>query len=457
MATGPAAAEHRVAGQPFEARLTTLDATMVVVSLVIGIGIFRTPAVVARAAGTPWGFLVAWAVGGLVSALGALTFAEIGARFPRPGAYYGVVAECYHPALAFALNWAGQLMQGAGAAGVAFVGAEHLLPLLGAGGPESPGYPSLLRIAGLTLLGLLLGVNFLGVVPGARTQNVLSSLKIVLLAVLGAAALWAGNLSEGLPNGATLGPGPGGFASALVAVFYTFGGYQNTINLGGDVRHASRRIPRAILLGMAIVVVVYLGINLAYLSVLGFGRLAASPLVAAEAASACFGPAGRAIVSVAIVLSAAGFVNATILQVPRAYYAMAKDGGLPSFFLRVDPRTQAQVGALLFLGASMVIPAFFLGSFEKLLSYVMFTDALSLAVVASTVFVLRARDNAPGGLSRSLLPALFVLFLLAVAVRVLIVETSLAIAGLGVMATGAVLFAVMRRRRSGGPASAGPG
>ena len=103
---------------------------MVVFSLVVGIGIFRTPAIVASAAGGTFLFFAAWIAGGLISLIGALTFAEIGSRYPRAGAYYGVVADCYNPTLAFMLNWAQTLMQGAGAAGVAFIGADYLAPVL---------------------------------------------------------------------------------------------------------------------------------------------------------------------------------------------------------------------------------------------------------------------------------------------------------------------------------------
>src|SRR5512141_786810 len=110
---------------------------MVVVSLVVGIGIFRVPAIVARETGSTRAFLLAWLLGGAVSLIGALTFAEIGSRHPRAGGYYRVVADCWHPLLAFMLNWAQTLMQGAGAAGVAFIGAEYLAPLLGLHGPRA--------------------------------------------------------------------------------------------------------------------------------------------------------------------------------------------------------------------------------------------------------------------------------------------------------------------------------
>src|SRR5579862_7315627 len=111
-------------------RLSTFDTSMVVFSLVVGIGIFRTPAIVAGAAGGTALFFSAWILGGLISLIGALTFAEIGSRYPRAGGYYRVVADCYHPTFAFMLNWSQTLMQGAGAAGVAFIGADYLMPVL---------------------------------------------------------------------------------------------------------------------------------------------------------------------------------------------------------------------------------------------------------------------------------------------------------------------------------------
>ena len=114
--------------ESIEARLSAFDVSMVVFSLVMGIGIFRTPAIVAGAAGSTFLFYAAWVAGGLVSLVGALTFAEIGSRYPRAGGYYRVVADCYHPTFAFMLNWSQTLMQGAGAAGVAFIGADYLMP-----------------------------------------------------------------------------------------------------------------------------------------------------------------------------------------------------------------------------------------------------------------------------------------------------------------------------------------
>lgn len=433
---------------PLEPRLSAFDTAMVTVSLVIGIGIFRTPALVARESGSAAAFFGAWALGGAVSLAGALTYAEIGSRLPRAGGYYRVVAECFHPLLAFMLNWSQAILQGAGAAGVAFIGAEYLDLVLLAPDRRTPG--ATLATA-LALMVTLLALNLAGIRSGARTQNLLSLAKIALIAGLAIVALALGPAAGAPTAPLASGGGWAGFTAAAVAVFYTYGGYQCTMNLGGDVRAAPRNLPRGVLLGMALVLALYLAINLAYVRTLGADGVARAPLVAAALARAALGPAGETLVALAIFLSAAGFVNATILQMPRSYRAMAEDGALPAVLGRVNPRTQVQEAGLAFFALTLLGPAFVLGSFEKLLSYVMFSDALALAVVASTVFVLRrrARGREPTGIFRlpgyPVLPAAFVLVLLGVALRVLVAETRMALVGLLLMLAGAPLFVLGRR------------
>ena len=384
-----AAEQHQ---SQIRARLSTFDAAMVVFSLVVGIGIFRTPAIVATAAGGTSLFFAAWIVGGLISLIGALTFAEIGSRHPRAGGYYRVVADCYNPTLAFMLNWAQTLMQGAGAAGVAFIGADYLAPVLLPPRWHTPN--ASLALACATML-ILLILNYRGVKPGVRAQNLLSMLKIAMivglavLALLLAPRVHAPDPANATPTGLRL-------ASALIPCFYAYGGYHLTMNLGADLKDARRRFPLAITVGMFTVVALYLLLNFTYVRVLGISGIAASKLVAAALSRATFGPSGEVLISIAVFLSAAGFVNATIIQMPRSFYAMAQDGVLPPAFLRVNPDTQVQKVGLLFFGVTMLLPAFILGSFEKLLNYVIFTDTLTLAIVASTLFVLRHRRTGEG-------------------------------------------------------------
>ena len=307
-----------------KAKLTMFDATMIVVSLVIGIGIFRTPAIVASSTGTTMLFFAAWILGGFISFLGALTFAEIGSRFPKPGAFYRVVAESYHPSVAFMLNWTNVvIVNGAGAAAVSIIGAEYLTPIIL---PEHLRTQFATQLTAAGLITFLLIINYLGIKTGAWTQNVLTVIKIIMIVMLAIVAfMYAGDVPSEPVQSLTTDPWLVALGVGLISVFYTYGGYQCTLNFGGDIKSPERNMPRAIFFGIAIIISLYLIINLAYYSVLGLEGVAGSKLVAAEVARVCFGESAYLIVSVAIFLSAMGFLNVTLMQIPRSYYAMAQD------------------------------------------------------------------------------------------------------------------------------------
>ncbi|MDZ7265318.1 MAG: amino acid permease [candidate division KSB1 bacterium] len=437
-----------------KAKLTVFDTTMIVVSLVIGIGIFRTPAMVAAATGSTVRFFIAWILGGLISLCGALTFAEIGSRFSRPGAYYEVVADCYHSSLAFMLNWANLLIiGGAGAAAVAIIGAEYLVPILF---PASMQTQLTIQLTAAAAIIALLMINLLGIKMGARTQNFLTIIKIGMILAIIIAAFAFKNSSDGIVANHVSPPSESrtfymALAIGLISVFYTYGGYQGTINFGGDVQRPRRNLPLAIFIGIGIIIALYLSINLAYYHVLGIDGMMASKLVAAEVARLSFGRAGHFLISLAIFLSAVGFLNVNLMQTPRAYYAMAEDRVLPSIFKRVNQRTQAQEFSLLFYGATILLSIFFLGTFEKLVNYVMFLDSLNLAIVASTIFILRRRAPKAQPADQYLIPfypvipAIFVVFLMGISVNVLLTETAPALFGCIIFGMGYPIFRAMRR------------
>jgi APA family basic amino acid/polyamine antiporter len=433
-----------------KAKLSTFDATMIVVSLVIGIGIFRTPALVASSTGTPIIFFAAWILGGFISFLGALTFAEVGSRFPKPGAFYKVVADCYHPSVAFMLNWTNvTVVNGAGGAAVAMIGAEYILPIVF---PESMRTQGMTQLTAAVLVTFLMVINYLGIKTGAWTQNILTVIKIGMILLLGFVAFSYGG-SKPIASAQSLNGHPFWIALGvgLISVFYTYGGYQCTLNFGGDIKHPERNMPRAIFFGILIIIGLYLVINLAYYSVLGMEGIAGAKLVAAEVARICFGKSAYLIVSIAIFLSALGFVNVTLMQIPRSYYAMAQDGALPSIFMKVNEQTQTQEFTLLFFGCTILASIFLLGTFERILSYVMIFDTLNNALVASTVFILRKRGitSSEGQPYRvpfyPVLPAIFVVFLLTITVNVVISQPGSLLFGGLILLTGYPVFLLMRR------------
>ena len=442
-------------------KLGLFDTTMIVVSLIIGAGIFRAPSEVAIRAGSTGLFFCAWLAGGLLAVTGALTFAEIGARRPVAGGYYDLVSHAYGAPVAFMLNWIMVVVSGVNGAAITLVGVDYVYPYLVHGGLREVVDS---RVFAAVLILVLYFANLAGIKTGARVQNVLSVTKILL--ILGVAFFGFASVDTATP---AVNPGPiqheGGlllaFGAALVPVFFTYGGYQMTTNIGADVRNPKQNIPMGILLGVGIVVTLYMLVNLAYVRVLGLETMAASKKVAGDLAASLFGPWGDAVISFAIFLSLVGFMNVTLIHMPRGYLAMALDGVLPPIFGRVNPRTQVQVFGLSFLVATILISLWFLGEFGRMLEFVMFIDILAMAVLASTIFVLRRRDRnrSYSGYRVPLypfLPAAYTLFLFAVVVGVFINTVFIhrrfhTLVSLGIMAAGYPLFLVCRRLYEVGP------
>ena len=441
-------------------KLGLFDLTMIIVSLVIGIGIFRSPAIVAQKAGSPLVFFTAWILGGLISICGALTFAEIGSRFPSAGGFYKIFSYCYHPAYAFMLNWSLVIINAASAVGVAIVGAEYINPVLL---PSAWQNETGIKLTAVAAILVLYGLNYLGIKMGARTQNILSMIKIAMLIVFCCALFGPHQVNQALlPTG---GAGSFDFVKALgvslISVFFTYGGYQNTINFGADVQRPERNMPKAIFAGIGIVILLYLTINFAYFSVLGFERVQNSKLLAAELAGSFFGPMGYTLASLAIFISVLGFINTSMMSNPRIYYAMAEDNILPSVFKKLNERTMAQEFGLTFFVALMLISLFLLGTFEKIVNYVMFIDSLSLVSAAGTIFIFRMRaktgsDNNADGIYKlrfyPWVPLLFMLVLLIVMFNVLISDAQAALYGCIIFLAGLPLYVILRKVNGNGNA-----
>lgn len=371
-------------------RLNRFDLTMIVISLVIGMGIFATPSEVAVKAGNTWIFFGAWIFGGVVSLCGALTFAEIGARYPATGGFYKVFSYCYHPAFAFMINWVLVISNAASVAAVALIGSDYIRPFLL---PASLQNDLGTKIITITSVLILYFINFLGIKMSARTQSVLIIFKMAMILLICSTVFKS--TAHPLPINAV--PHSGNvvtaFGLSLVAVFFTYGGYQQTINFGGDIINAKTNIPKAIGVGMAVVIMLYLAINFAYFHVLGIGGLQHTPSLAAKMVGVLFGDMGYKITSVMIFLSVLAYVNVNVMANPRVYYAMAEDGILPAIFKKVNPKTQVQeFGMSFFVGAAIII-LFFVAKFGEVLKYVMFFDTIGLSLAALTIFVLRKKTR----------------------------------------------------------------
>ena len=394
-------------------RLSRFDITMIVISLVIGMGIFATPSEVAVRAGNTWIFFGAWIFGGLVTLCGALTFAEIGARYPTTGGFYKVFSYCYHPAFAFMINWVLIISNAASVAAVALIGADYINPIL----LPVTWQTSLGSQATAVLSVLILYVlAFMGIKVSARTQNLLTAFKVLMILLL-CTVVFTHDTTHIVTH---FTPAKGNIVTAiglsLVPIFFTYGGYQQTINFGGDIINPKQNIPKAIGVGIACVIVLYLSINFAYFHVLGLGGLQQTTTLAASLAGVLFGSIGSKLASVMMFMSVLAYINVNVMSNPRVYYAMSEDGILPQIFKKVNPNTQVQEFGMSFFVACILLILFFADSFRKMLDYVMFFDTIGLSLAALSIFMLRKRTkhlDGTGIYTVKLFPLVPIIFILS--------------------------------------------
>jgi APA family basic amino acid/polyamine antiporter len=371
---------------------------MAVIGGIVGSGIFATPNVVAQRVGTGGLALAVWVLGGAIALAGAFCYAELGQRMPRAGGQYVYLRDALGPLPAFLYGWALLLVMATGAAAfVAVTFANYTVSLLAL--PVAAKLP--LAIAAIVAVS---AINYVGVAPGAVTQNVFTILKLGALAALIVAGLALASRATGFDTGVRV-PAPTApegllavgvaLGAALVPVLFTYGGWQQTNFVAEEIRDVERTLPRALVLGVVGVIVVYVLANVAYLVVLGVAGLAASTTPAADAMQHVIGPAGRVVISAGIAVSSFGFLDLVVLVTPRVFQAMAADGVFLPAMARLHPRFRTPGAAILVMGiwsAALTLS----GTYGKLLDYVVFGDWIFFGLSVATLFVYRSRDRAAG-------------------------------------------------------------
>lgn len=389
-----------------KAKLNLFDFTMIMVSLVIGMGIFRTPANVAKASPDSFLFFAAWIAGGLIALCGALTYAEIGSRLPVTGGYYKVFSYAYHPSIAFAINCIILVSNASSLAGVALVGGEYITAIFMPGVKDktfmsiaaNADKVQLIQVSiALTAIVLFYCLNLLGLKLSARTQNVLMMIKIILILLLILPIFFSDATSSHTILEASANPTLKeyikGFGIGLVAVSFTYGGYQQSINFGAEVKEPSKTVPRAIFLGIMIIIALYLAINYAYIKVIGFETLKQSNNIAAIMASKIFGINAERVLSVFLFLSVLAYVNVLLMSNPRVMYAMSEDKILPPVFKTTNPKTGVLTVSLSVFAAICAIIVFWSKNFDTILSFSIFLDCFGMVLSAATIFILRKKTK----------------------------------------------------------------
>jgi APA family basic amino acid/polyamine antiporter len=372
-------------------RLGLFDATMIVMGGIIGSGIFMNPPVVALQVHTPFLILGAWVLGGMFALIAAFIWAELAALRPDVGGQYAYLREAFHPGVAFLYGWVLLLViQTGGMAAVAVTFARYFVELSYL--PISSPYLAAIVLATLTI------INCLGVRAGSTVQSILMVLKILAIAMLVVCGFLFASRSEN-PS-ALLDRPPSvdlltAFGAALVPVIFSYGGWQTSTFIAGEIKEPRKNLPRGLILGVTGVVVLYLAANVVYVSVLGTADLAASSAPASDVMRRALGDFGARIIAAGIAISTAGFLSQSMLTAPRVYFAMAKDG---LFFERVGmvhPRTRAPIVAIALQGLLAIVIAI-LGTYERILNYVVSVDTIFFGLTACCIFVFRKREPAAG-------------------------------------------------------------
>jgi APA family basic amino acid/polyamine antiporter len=434
-------------------KLNLFSLTMIVIGLVIGMGIFRTSSDAARAAVTPSLFFIVWVAGGLIALCGALTYAEIGSRFPVTGGYYKVFAECYHPSIAFAINCIILVSNAASLSGVALIGSEYISQVIFQQEPSSF-VKALIAMAAIVIF---YGVNLMGLRMSSQTQNVLMIIKISMIVLLISSLFFPSNYAAAAPAAAetqdySFSDYIKSFGIALVAVSFTYGGYQQTINFGDEVQNPRKTLPQGIFAGILVIIALYLSVSFAYYKIIGFNELKEAKGIAGIVAEKMFGPAGRQVFSVLLFLAVLAYVNVLLLSNPRVMYAMSVDGILPPAFKKKDEKKDVLTVSLTVFAAICIVVLFFLDQFEKILSFTIFLDSIGMATSAATIFILRKRTkhlNGTGIYTMKLFPLMPLVFIAAylfVGTSIAINTPQYALIGLGVLAVFMAIYFLTKKK-----------
>ena len=431
-----------------ERRLGLFDATTIVAGLVIGSGIFLTTGTIARSLPDPGWILIVWAFGGLVSLAGALTFAEMGALMPRVGGQYVFLRESFGELAGFLFGWAYLLVIQSGSIAAVAVGFAEYFNYF---------FPSVeRRVTAVSVILLLAWINYRGVRESSLLQNVFTSLKVLAILGIAAAGIWVLDLAATVPSSeraaVSLGTLPSwtGFGVAMVAVLWTFDGWNCVTFNAGEIRNPRRNLPLAMLIGTAVVTLCYLLVNYVYVATLPVAELQETVRVAERTVTRLFGADATVVVVLVVLVSTFGSINAMMLSAPRIYFAMSRDGLFFRQLARVHPIHGTPAGAIWVQGAWASLLALS-GSYDQLFTMVMFALVGFYAATGVSLFVLRRKFPEAQRPMRTpgypLTPLLFIAVMGLVLANTLWESPTESLWGLLLVASGVPVWLYWRRKR----------
>jgi len=414
-----------------------------VVGTIVGASIFVQPSEVSRAAPTFGGMLVVWIAAGALTWFGASICAELSSAFPQTGGVYVFLRQMFSPAAGFLWGWAMFWSMHSGIiAAIAVIVARYAV------GGAHVGDAGIRGIAVGAIVGLS-AINYLGVRPGSAVQTGLTLTKVLAIALLLAVLFGAGASHLSFPNATAGRVAARGFLKALVAGLFAFGGWHMVTYAAEETRDPERTIPRALMLGIAVVVATYLALNAAYVLVLPLDQVLASTRIAADAAAAVAGPKASAAISVLVVVSALGAMSGIILAGPRVYFAMARDGLLFNWMGAIHPRFKSPHAAIVAqaIWSSILVLT---GTYRALFTRVVYTEWIFFGALALGVMRLRrSAGYAPAfrAWGFPIAPLLFASICLIIVLNSLVTDPVESASGLALVAAGLPVYYIWKPRR----------
>jgi len=447
--TGAGGSGENGAGAELPRILSLRDATMLVVSSVIGVGIFLTPGGVAKLLPQPGWFCAAWLAGGVLALAGALANAELGAMFPRAGGNYVYLRAAYHPMAGFLVGWLSFFAIFAGTVATLAVGFTISLGKFVTVGPAAK-----LAIA-ILVIWVASGVNAYATRAGAALNTSTGYLKVLALVVLVVVGPILGHgraAAEPLASGGSA--SIGGFAAALSPVIFSYLGWNASVYVAGEIDQPGKNLPRSLFLGLGICTAFYLLVTGTYIYALGMPALSAGPKgmpgVGPEAGLVLFGPSGGSVVAGMMLVSIFGCLNANVLVGPRIAYAMATDGLFFRAAARLSDGSKTPWVAVVVqaVTASVLVLAF--EDLPRVLDYTTFAIVIATLADTTALYVLRRRQPSLPRPYRAagypVVPLLYVLANLGIAVSMLHEHPKECLTGLGVLLAGAPVYLLFARR-----------
>lgn len=372
---------------PLKRELGLGAAIAVVCGESIALGIFLTPAAMAKSLGSPLLLLAVWCGMAFMACAGAVCYAQLATAMPEAGGIYVYLRRVFGGRIAFLYGWMSITVMDSGVAAALAVGAAAYIATLV---PATAQWP---RATAAALLVVIAGVHYRGTRVGGRFMAAVNWLKLVVIALL---LVWA--FAGGHGSIANLHPftarRPGsdalmmGIAAAFINAFFSYGGWWDVTKLAGEIRDPQRNLPRALIMGVLAVTTVYIGLSAAFLYVVPLNSVTSSEAFVAQFGQALFGHVGSAVLSICVLISVIGGLTALTMAAPRVYFAMAQKGEFFAPFGRVHRRYNSPANAILLqLGCALALLGF--GAFDKIISYIIFSAVIYLALTAGAVFRLR--------------------------------------------------------------------